>query len=344
MNAASARDTIDLFYGSTTDVISDCLRGFITAREGHDLIAADFSAIESRVLNWLAGQEDVLELYRGDGKIYEANAAYTFGIEIWEVTKDQRQIGKVEELAFGYQGGVGAMQTMAEGYGVKMAVAYPALWASASPTRKEKAENAWNLNKKKATISREEYIASDLAKQAWREAHPKVVQYWYDLENAAISAVLHAGQKFKAGCPGREITYLVRGSFLWCRLPSGLVICYPYPKIEAFKTPWGASKDGLTYMGVDTDTKKWTRQKAYGGLLAENVTQAVSRSLLTDAMKRLERKNYPIVLHIHDENVCEVRKDFGSVEEMEAIMEEIPTWANGLPLAVEGWRGSRYRK
>lgn len=346
MNLSEARDTIDVLYGNPLDTISDCLRGFLIARPGHDLLAADFSAIESRKLNWLAGQDDVLEIYRGDGKVYEFNAAYTFGVSPKEITKSdpRRQIGKVEELAFGYQGGVGAMQTMAQGYGVTMAPAYDSLWSSATPERRAKAEASWARDKKKATISREEYIASDLAKQAWREAHPKVVEYWYALEDAAIRAVLNPGQKFSAGAKGREVVYLMKGSWLLCRLPSSRAIVYPYPRIGEFETPWGARKEGLTYKGLDPETRKFQRQKAYGGLLAENVTQASSRCLLTDAMKRLEARDYPIVAHVHDEIVCEKEIGKGSIMEMEASMEEVPTWAKGLPLKVEGWRGKRYRK
>lgn len=306
--AEMIRDKLALM-GEPMTLVSQCLRGMLRAPPGHELIACDFSAIEARGLAWLAGEERVLQVFRGHGKIYEHAASGIYGVPIENVTKDQRMIGKVASLALGYQGGVGAFQSMARAYGLQV-----------------------------------EDERADQIKVAWRNAHPNITKYWKDLEDAAVNAVLYQGTPQKAGAKGREVTYLVKGSFLFCRLPSGRVICYPYPKIEQTTTPWGTEALKLTYMAEESFTGKWAKCSAYGGLLAENVCQAVCRDLLAEAMIRCEDQGYPIVMHIHDELVAEVAKGEGSVEEMASIMSEVPYWAADFPISAEGWRDERFRK
>lgn len=308
MNSAQARDHIDIFHGAPLSILSDCLRGFLVADTGRDLIGCDFSSIEARALAWLAGEEKKLQIFRSNGKIYEASAADIYGIPIDRVTKEQRQIGKVAELALGYAGGVRAFQTMAKTYGVK-------------------------VSDKMA----------DGIKHAWRAKNPNIVAYWKALENAAMDAILNQGRIYSAGPAGREVRYKMAGSFLWCQLPSKRALCYPYPQLEQVATDWGDVKDQVTYMAPNS-AGNFERHKAYGGLFCENVTQAISRDLLAQALIRLESRGYPVVLHVHDEIVSEVPEGFGSAEEMEKIMSEIPTWASGLPVSAEGWRGKRYRK
>lgn len=304
-----AAETLNFMYGSAMQTISDCLRGMITAAPGHDLIAADFSAIEARVLAWLAGQDDVLAIFKGHGKIYEHAAAGIYGKRMEDVTKDERQIGKVAVLALGYQGGVGAFQTMARGYGVKI------------------------------TDER-----ADEIKYAYRQSNQHIVRYWYALEDAAKAAVRNPGKIFTAGAQGREVRFKKSGSFLFCRLPSGRCLTYPYARAVEKETKIGF-KEVLSYKTTDSLTKKWEESDSYGGLLSENVTQAVARDLLASAMLLLNQRGYIIPpMHVHDEIVCEVPEGFGSVEEMETLITEPPVWAKDCPIAAEGWRGKRYRK
>lgn len=312
--AKDAAELLTVFYGSPLSAISSCIRSLICARPGHDLLAADFANIEGRALAWLAGDEAKVKRFRdfddGNGPdIYKVAAALIFSKMFSGVTDGERQIGKVAELACGYQGGVGAFQTMAKTYLVK--------------------------------VSDE---LADRAKTGWRDAHPRIVGYWYALEEAALSAVLRAGAKYSAGVKGREVTFKVSGSFLWCKLPSGRVLCYPYPTVKAIETPWGEMKDQVHYMTVDGLSNKWVETHTYGGKLAENVTQAICRDLLVAAIRQAEAAGYPVVLHVHDEVVAEVSKGFGSLEEFEHACSMMPKWADGLPVVAKGWRGERYRK
>lgn len=312
MTLQEAIDTIDVFYGSPMSVMSDCLRGFLVPKPGYDFIACDFAAIEARVLAWLADEQAVLSIFDAGEDIYVHAAAAIYHVAAWQVTDAQRQVGKVAILALGFGGGVGAFQAMAKTTGVKV------------------------------SDSEAEGI-----KLAWRAANQRIVAYWRQLETAAMRAVMTAGTVFTAGPVEQAVQFVRNGNFLWLKLPSRRVLCYPYPQIDLCTTPWGASKDTLTYMTNDSLTHKWGRAKTYGGSLAENVTQAVARDLLAEAMLRVESRNfrsYRIVLHVHDEIVCEVPKDSGSVEDLENIMKEVPVWASGLPMAAKGWRGERYRK
>lgn len=304
------RDLLDLSYGPVMDALADCIRGMIIAPPGRDLVAMDFSAIEARVLAWLAGEEKVLDIFRTHGKIYEHAASGIYGVPLDDVTKDQRQIGKVAVLALGYGGGVGAFQSMAKVYGVKVG--------------DDRAEEI---------------------KKAWREAHPKIVRYWYDLESAAINAVSY-GVACKAGPEGRQVTFRMAGSFLWCRLPSGRVLCYPYPVIKDVTTPWGETKAALHYWAVNGVTNRWEETSTYGGSLAENVTQAVAACLLREGIRNLDGAGYPVVMHVHDEAVVEIPKEAPDdvVTHIEHLMATVPAWAAGLPMAAEGWRAARYRK
>lgn len=339
-DAADCRDYFDMMFGPPMTVISDCLRGMLHSHTDN-LAAVDFNAIEARVVAWLAGEEKVLQVFRTHGKIYEQQAGRIFGVDPATITKDdfRRLIGKVAILALGFQGGVFAFLQMAKNYNVKMAPALPSLWATADEARRERALERYSKDGKKSGIPKEEWLASELTKVAWREEHPNIVAYWNQIERAAILAVKTPGTIR----PAPRVQWLKRGSFLFCKLPSGRNLCYPYPKIEEKATPWGQMKEMLTYMGEDTYTRQWSRQKAYGGLLVENLTQAVARDVLADALLRVDEWGYDIVLHVHDEIVVEMQpeQDFKALEQLVA---EVPIWAKGLPISAEGWLGHRYRK
>ena len=133
--------------------------------------------------------------------------------------------------------------------------------------------------------------------------------------------------------------------FLHCKLPSGRLLGYCDPQVLKKKTPWGEERDCLTYMGVDPYTKKWRRQDTYGGMLVENITQATARDLMADAMLRCHDEGiYDVILSVHDELIAECDEDKGSVEDFEATMAHVPDWAEGCPVAAEGWSGYRYKK
>lgn len=320
---------IDFMYGAPMDVLTYCVRAFFGAAPGKTLIAPDYSNVEGRKIAWLAGEEWKLQAFRdadaGTGPgIYELTYARSFDVPVETVTSDQRQIGKVCELALGFGGGVGAFQAMARVYNVQIAD-----------------EQA------------------DVVKNLWREQHRNIVNYWYALERAAINAVM-TGNVFTAGASGREVKFRCVDGHLWCRLPSGRPLCYPYPEVRVMAAPWGQEKETLTFMTVPGDDPKfkarvvpdrhnfrrWVRIKTYGGSLAENVTQASARDLLAGALVALDDALYETVMHVHDEAVCEVDEDApdATQREIEALMCRLPPWAAGLPLVSEAWRGARYRK
>lgn len=309
------QETIEAFFSTlhaqkptSLEIISSSLRGFLKAEVGKRFLCADYSSIEARILAWLAGEEKVLEVFRGSGLIYEQAASDIFHCSVDAVTKEQRQIGKVAILALGYQGGRKAFKSMAKNYNLE--------------------------------VSHEQ---AETIKTSWRNANQKIVQFWHNLEECAISAVLSPGRIYHLG--KSKISFKQHNDFLYCKLPSARCLSYPYPRIDYRTTPWGAQKAQLTYMTVVHPlTKKWVRDSTYGGKIVENCVQATARDILAEAMLRVEERGYNVAAHIHDELLCEVPEGFGSVEELSKIMCELPTWAEGLPLSAEGWDGYRYRK
>lgn len=205
----------------------------------------------------------------------------------------------------GYQGSVGAFNAMALNYGVNLP---------------------------------ETEVREIVGK--WRESRPVTVQFWRDLETACRNAVEKPGSVWQCG----KLRFKSNGNFLAMKLPSGRKLWYAAPHIAMKDMPWGEQKAVVAFMGVDSLSRKWKEQYLYGGLLAENATQATARDLLVTGMFAVEAAGYPIVLHVHDELVAEVPENFGSVEEFEKLMCRLPDWGKDIPVKAEGWRGKRYKK
>lgn len=301
------------FFKDPMDTASSCLRGLITTAPGNDLLAADFSNIEGRCAAWLAGETWKLDAFRefdlGTGPdLYRKAYSQAFGVPLGRITDQQRFIGKVMELSLQYQGWVGAFATMAANYGVSMP---------------------------------EDEVAEICGK--WRNAHPNIVLFWGLMESAAIQAV-QTGRQLKVG----GITFGVRGEYLHMRLPSGRFLSYNKPRAVERLDRFKRVKNSLEYMGLNTMINKWMRLRTYGGKLFENAIQAIARDVMAEAMLRVEAAGYPIVLTVHDEILAEIprsrERESYEQEEFQRLMAQVPTWATGLPVAVAGWRGFRYRK
>lgn len=325
---------IGMLYDRPLTLVADCIRSTLVSAAGKDLIASDFAQIEARVLAWLAEQSDLLELFAKGGKIYEAMAAKIYGVKPEEIEPDgtPRSLGKASILGGGF--GMGPAKFRA------------------------------TCKKSGLIISQE---LAELTIGTYRKANAAIVRFWKDLETTAIDAVRRPGEITICG----RIKYRKHGSFLVCQLPGGRCIYYPYPRLV--KNVWikdlktntkrtmrldaareaqtagkvkidGEPYDSLTYKGVDTYTKKWQEIDTYGGKLVENVTQATARDLMADAMLRVDEAGYPVILTVHDEVLSEPAVGFGSAQEFDEIMSQLPAWAAGCPVSAKGWRGARYRK
>jgi len=298
-------ETIELLFDDCLRAISLCLRGMITASPGNRLIVSDFSQIESRVLAWLAGAVDKLDAYKNKLDIYKVNASAAFRVDYDAVTKEQRQIGKVIELACGYQGALGAFQQFAEVYGV--------------------------------VIPDEEALRLI---NNWRKGNPKITSYWTSIEALAVKAVAEPGTLQRIRNVGFKMYGSGPTSFLFCILPSGRYIAYHRPRLIESKF----DRYQVEYMGVNSTTKKYTRQRTYGGKLVENITQAVAMDCMADAMLNADEAGYPLVLTVHDELVIDAPEGSGSIDDFNNIMETVPAWAEGLPIAADGYEAKRYKK
>ncbi len=288
------------------EALANALRGAIVAAAEHVLYVADYAAIEARVVLWLAGDEAALDIFRRHEDIYLEMASAIYDRPCTKDDKDERALGKIAVLGLGYQMGASKFQTTCAKFGITI----------------------------------DDALAQTVV-DTYRERFSLVKQMWWDQEDAAIAATKRAGKAVTAG----RVTWIREGRFLYCVLPSGRRLSYPDPQVKQRATPWGAMKDSLTFMGVNAYNHQWQRQTTYGGMLVENITQAVARDLMAEAMLRCEATGvYQIVLTVHDEIVAEAPALAGNVQEFEGLMAACPEWAEGCPVAAEGWTGTRYRK
>tara|TARA_R110000824_G_scaffold21496_5_gene80063 strand:+ start:6655 stop:8898 length:2244 start_codon:yes stop_codon:yes gene_type:complete len=346
------REYLDLMYGDPMEVLSSALRGAITAREGYDLICADYASIEARGIFWLVGDEDALDTFRQGRDIYKATASNIYGCEYDAVTPEQRQMGKQAVLGLGYQMGYAKFAETCQGYGMD--------------------------------------VSEEFAKQvveAYRGTYNKIPEFWKAVEGAAKEAAVRDTPVFLG-----KLSMFVENDFLNIQLPSGRCIRYYQPRVSEMPSRFNdwtelfprkecedvadysdridvvmakasnmsmrdfcdmyhmspanvRSDSKLTFMGQNSMTRKYTRQSTYGGKLTENIVQALSRDVMAEAMLRTsEGGTYIPLLTVHDEIVAEVRQGEGSVEDFENLISVLPEWAGGFPLDAEGWRGGRYRK
>lgn len=332
----------DLITDNVMELTSNTVRGCIIAPRGKKLVVADLSNIEGRVLAWEAGENWKIKAFRdfdaGTGPdLYKLAYSKAFGVTPDAVTKDQRQIGKVMELALGYEGGVGAFLTFAAVYGIDLEAmgqnAIRVIPKDILAEARDALDWARKNNRPTFGLSDQAWIVCESFKRLWRYAHAHVTQFWREVGDSARSAIQGKGRTLKV----RDLAIRRDGNWLRIRLPSGRCLCYPNPQVD--------NSGQISYMGVNQYSRKWQRLKTYSGKIVENITQAIARDVLASSMPAIEQAGYQIVLTVHDEVICEApdSPEF-NVEHLAGLMATTPPWAMDLPLAASGFETYRYRK
>lgn len=303
-------ESVEMMYDDVADILSQLVRTALIASPGKVFSVADFSAIEARVISWLANEEWRMEVFRGDGKIYEATGAKMFNVPIESITKGSvlRDKSKISELALGYEGSLGALKRMG---GERMGLSDTEM---VSLVRK------------------------------WRMANPAIVDMWHEIDEASKEAVRY---QRPVSCTCRNIIFDCDGEFMTVQLPSGRKLYYYGPRFKDKKIGKSiAPTRVLCYEGVVQETKQWGEIDTYGGKLTENIVQAIARDLLGSSMLQLEAAGYHPVCHIHDECLVEVPEENAQMyyEEMARIMGTPPEWASDLPLRADGYTTPFYLK
>lgn len=351
--------------------LSKCLRSTIAAP---GLIGGDFSNIEGRVNAWLAGEDWKIAAFNaydaGTGPdLYRLAFASSFGVAIEAVTKPQRQIGKVEELALGFQGGVGAFVSMVNTYFIKLHELTRAVMELTDSATWDKTASKHELARDKHGLSEDVWTACKIVVAGWRKANSKIVEGWWELQDAAIAAVLNIKQP--VWCYNNRVCYYCDGNYLLCYLPSGRYICYPAPYVaqeivEQIYTglQWvdvaeldPALLDALLMQGYRIVERKrmgvrfhhwknrmWVRAALYGGYQCENIVQATSRDVMAYSMRVTEAADYPLRLTVHDELLSLPSRWSSGEAEYRKLLMQRPKWADGLPVVAAAWCGDRYTK
>ncbi len=299
-------EEFEMNYANVTQVLSELIRTAFIAAPGHILHVCDFSAIEARVIAWIAGENWVLDVFREGGDIYCATASRMFGVPVEKHGPNAhlRQKGKISVLALGYGGGVPALEAMG---GSKLGL---------------------SEKDKKDTV------------RQWRDANPKIVRLWAVVEKAAFTAI-KTGNTVTIH---RGITVGFRWGMLLITLPSGRTICYPRAKVSIeYDDGWRGDHEIIEYEGLNQTTKKWETLRTYGGKLVENIVQATARDILGIVMLRARRADLPIVFHVHDEIIAETPID-RPLADVEALFSEPIEWCRDLPLKGAGYSTPYYLK
>lgn len=333
--------TYEIYGDEATDVIGSLIRSVVKAPEGYKIVQSDLSNIEGRTLVWLANEQWKLKFFSDfDAGIekhdnYQKAYAEAMNVPIEEVGSEERAIGKVMELALGYGGGVSAFLGFVAIYGMDMdeltvqvkSIAPEDEWNQALDKFKWAEENGFS-----AGLEEEQFAACEFLKTRWRNAHPAVVKFWSDLENAFAYCTGHRNGMQKVGL----LMFRREGSFVTIELPSGRKLYYLNPKV---------SEDGLSHYAENSMSRKLERETIYGGKFAENVTSAVARDILVNQFPRIEEAGYEIFMQVHDEVVV-LAEDTPekSAEELSSILSTSFEWSKGLPLAAAGFEAYRYRK
>lgn len=334
-------EDFEKLYPDVMGALSSCIRSVLLPDVDTDMYVADYNSIEARVIAWLAGQKSTLDVFLNKECVYCKEASGIFGRIISKKDKFERQIGKVAVLALGYQGGIGAFGTMANAYEIDLEPVYDIVYPSVSQQEYDTAEWAYNFYKGRveSPLTMKGGIVADIIKQRWRANNPEVVKLWYDVENAAIAAVHNKGTAYHCSAVGVHFVQMPDSDFLYCELPSGRRLAYHKPEIRM-----SGNKEQLTYMTLLSQTKKYVRTAAYGGKLVENITQAVARDVMAHGLLNIKSSDqFSPHLTVHDEAITSGRKGL-EVSALEEQLCDLPSWADGLPITAEGWRGVRYKK